>query len=38
MGLKEGDKIASIAKVAEEEGETVEADETTETPTPDPTV
>jgi DNA gyrase subunit A len=37
MGLREGDKIASIAKVAEEEGETIEADETTETPTPDAT-
>jgi DNA gyrase subunit A len=37
MGLKEGDKIASIAKVAEEEGETM-TDETTETPTPDATV
>jgi DNA gyrase subunit A len=38
MGLKEGDKIASIAKVAEEEGETMEADETTESPSPDAAV
>ena len=38
MGLKEGDKIASIAKVAEEEGETMESNETPETPTPDATV
>jgi DNA gyrase subunit A len=38
MGLKEGDKIASIAKVAEEEGETIEADDTTETPSPDAAV
>jgi DNA gyrase subunit A len=37
MGLKEGDKIASIAKVAEEEGETM-TDETMEAPTPDATV
>ncbi len=37
MGLKEGDKIASIAKVAEEEGEAM-TDETTEAPTPDATV
>ena len=32
MGLKEGDKIASIAKVAQEEGEAVEADGQVETP------
>jgi DNA gyrase subunit A len=38
MGLKEGDKIASIAKVAEEEGEAIETDEMTDTPTPDATV
>jgi DNA gyrase subunit A len=39
MGLKEGDKIASIAKVAEEEGETIEADgQTPEAPPPDATV
>jgi DNA gyrase subunit A len=39
MGLKEGDKIASIAKVAEEEGETIEANgETPETSPPDATV
>ncbi len=37
MGLKEGDKIASIAKVAEEEGEAT-TDDTTETPTPDATI
>ena len=35
MGLREGDKIASIAKVAQEEGETVEADGQVETPPPE---
>ena len=39
MGLKEGDKIASIAKVAEEEGEVIEANgETPEAPQPDAVV
>ena len=37
MGLKEGDKIASMAKVAQEEGEAT-TEETIETPTPDATV
>ena len=36
MGLKEGDKIASIAKVAQEEGEVVEADGQVETPPSEP--